>query len=122
MNDNTAAAEKNTKETTKKTWYRSWGVLICTMFFLWLFAFVIGPWGERNIPVFDSIVKVIETDSIDSTAYMYTEIEGAYFGEKDIIASLRLKQPEKTGFTLEFISGIAACIALLLFGFKFLPS
>ncbi len=79
-------------------------------------------WGEKHIPVFDSIVKVIEADSIDSTAYMYTEIEGAYFGEKDIIASLRHNHPEKTGFTLEFLSGVAACIALLCVGFKFLPS
>ena len=109
------------EKTQRKTWIKSWGVIFLTFFLLWSFAYVIGPWGEKNIPVFNEITKVIESDNIDSTAYMYTEIEGAYYGEKNLIASLRLTQPEKTGFTLEFMTGVAACFGLLWFGFKFLP-
>ncbi|MGM0417160.1 MAG: hypothetical protein ACQEQS_00415 [Thermodesulfobacteriota bacterium] len=109
------------ENTEKKSWLKSWGVLILTLFLLWIFAFIVGPWGEQNIPVFSSIVEVIERDSIDSTAYMYTEIEGSYTGEKDLLGSLKLKMPEETGFTLTFMSGIAACIALLCLGYKFMP-
>ncbi len=105
----------------KKSWIKSWGVLFLTFFLLWLFAFFIGPWGERNIPVFKNITKVIEANNIDSTAYMYTEIESSYSGEKNLIESLRLKIPEKTGFTMEFLSGVICCFILLLIGFKYLP-
>lgn len=109
------------KKERQKALAKSWTILISTFFLLWLFAFVIGPWGEKHIPVFNKITKVIEAKDIDSTAYMYTEIEGAYVGEKDLLGALRLKQPQKTGFTLEFISGIAACLGLLILGFKYLP-
>lgn len=109
------------EEKNKKSWIKSWGIILGTLFLLWSFAFVIGPWGEKNIPVFKDITKVIESDNIDSTAYMYTEIEGAYYGERNLINSLRLKQPDKTGFTLQFMTGVFSCFALLWFGYKFLP-
>jgi len=109
-------------ETTgKKPLNKSFKVIISTFFLLWLFAFIVGPWGERHIPVFTDITKIIEENNIDSTAYMYTEIEGSYSGQKYLLAAMESELPDKFGFTAVFISGIVCCFSILAFAFKYLP-
>ena len=100
---------------------KAWGILITTFCALWLFGVVIGPWLQHHIYSMDDIVQVIEENDIDSGAYFYTEIEGSYTGEKYLRQSLELAAPDQFGLTLPFISGIVACLALLGFGFKYLP-
>jgi hypothetical protein len=105
----------------RKSLKKSIKILISTFFLLWLFAFVIGPWGEKHIPVFSDITKVIEENSIDSTAYMYTEIEGSYSGQKHLLAAMERELPEDFGFTAVFLSGVICCITILAFAFRYLP-
>lgn len=100
---------------------KAWGILGITFFGLWLFAVVIGPWLQHHIYGMDTIVQVIEENNIDSGAYFYTEIEGAYNGEKYLRQSLEMGAPDQFGLTLPFIAGIAACFLLLIIGFKYLP-
>jgi hypothetical protein len=100
---------------------KSFKVIISTFFLLWLFAFVAGPWGERHIPVFKDITKVIEENNIDSTAYMYTEIEGSYSGQNHLLAALAHEIPEEFGFTAVFMSGVICCFTILAFAYRFLP-
>lgn len=100
---------------------KAWSVLLLTFFSLWLFGAVVGPWLQHHIYSMDEIVQVIEENDIDSGAYFYTEIEGAYTGEKYLRQSLEIAAPDEFGLTLPFISGIVACLLLLTFGFKYLP-
>ncbi|MCB9494565.1 MAG: hypothetical protein H6681_03860 [Desulfobacteraceae bacterium] len=96
-------------------------IIISTFFLLWIFAFIVGPFGEKHIPVFKNITKVIEENNIDSTAYMYTEIEGSYSGQKHLLAAMEHELPQKFGFTPVFISGIICCFTILAFAFRYLP-
>ena len=100
---------------------KAWAILGATFLSLWIFAVAVGPWLQHHIYSMDDIVQVIEENDIDSGAYFYTEIEGAYTGEKYLRQSLELAAPDDFGLTLPFISGIVACLALLGFGFKYLP-
>ncbi|MDY0132044.1 MAG: hypothetical protein RBR53_05175 [Desulforegulaceae bacterium] len=105
----------------KKPLKESLKILFSTFFLLWLFAFVVGPWGEKHIPVFNDITKVIEENNIDSGAYMYTEIEGSYSGQKHLLAAMEHELPDDFGFTAVFISGIVCCFIILALAFKYLP-
>ena len=100
---------------------KAWGILGLTFLSLWIFAVAVGPWLQHHIYGMDEIVRVIEENDIDAGAYFYTEIEGSYTGEKYLRQSLELAAPDQFGLTLPFISGIVACLALLGFGFKYLP-
>jgi hypothetical protein len=100
---------------------KAWSILLGTFFMLWVFGVAVGPWLQHHIYSMDEIVQVIEENDIDSGAYFYTEIEGAYTGEKYLRQSLEMAAPDQFGLTLPFISGIVACLALLAIGFKCLP-
>jgi hypothetical protein len=100
---------------------RAWSVLTLTIVCLWLFGTVIGPWLQHHIYSMDDIVRVIDENDIDSGAYFYTEIEGAYTGEKYLRQSLEMAAPDQFGLTLPFVSGIVACLLILAIGFKYLP-
>ena len=100
---------------------KAWSVLVLTFFSLWLFGALVGPWLQHHIYSMDDIVQVIEENDIDSGAYFYTEIEGAYTGEKYLRQSLKMAAPDQFGLTLPFASGILACLVLLAIGFKYLP-
>ncbi len=106
---------------TKISPARGWIILITTLMGLWVFAQVIGPWGETHIPVFNDIVEVIKARDIDSGAYFYTEIEASYTAESELQGAIKLKQPDQFGFTLPFISGIVTCLLILMVGFRYLP-
>ena len=100
---------------------KAWSILGMTFCLLWLFGAVVGPWLQHHIYSMDEIVQVIEENDIDSGAYFYTEIEGAYTGEKYLRQSLEMAAPEQFGLTLPFISGIVICLVMLCVGFKYLP-
>lgn len=100
---------------------RSWSVLAGGFFCVWMFAFVVGPWVQNNIPAFRKIVDVIEEREIDAGAYFYTGNKESYEGEQYLLESLRLKAPEKIGFTLPFVGCIVLCIVILWIGYRYLP-
>jgi hypothetical protein len=100
---------------------KAWGILGLTFFTLWLFAIVVGPWLQHHIYSMDDIVQVIEENNIDSGAYYYTEIKGAYTGEKYLRQSLEMSTTDEFGLTWPFISGIVTCLVMLCVGFKYLP-
>jgi hypothetical protein len=101
---------------------KGWFIIGVTFFLLWGFAAVVGPWGEKHIPVFNQIVEVIKARDIDSGAYFYTEIEASYSAERELQGGIKLQTPEAFGFTPSFLLGIAISLAILFIGFKTLPS
>jgi hypothetical protein len=100
---------------------RAWAILGMTLFALWVFGAAVGPWLQHHIYSMDDIVQVIEENDIDSGAYFYTEIEGAYTGEKYLRQSLEMGDPDEFGLTWPFISGIVTCLVMLTLGFWHLP-
>ena len=100
---------------------KAWSILTLTFFSLWLFGAVIGPWLQHHIYTMDNIVQIIDENGIDSGAYYYTEIEGAYSGKAYLNQALQMARPDQFGLTWPFVSGIVACLALLAIGFKYLP-
>ncbi len=100
---------------------KAWGILGLTFLSLWLFAVAVGPWLQHQIYGMDEIVQTIEENDIDSGAYFYTEIEGAYTGEKYLRQSLEMGAPNEFGLTVPFVSGILICLVMLCVGFRYLP-
>ncbi|EMS78321.1 hypothetical protein [Desulfotignum phosphitoxidans] len=101
---------------------KGWLIIGLTFFCLWGFATVVGPWGEKHIPVFNRIVEVIKARDIDSGAYFYTEIEASYSAERELQGGIKLQTPDDFGFTPSFILGIVISLTILIIGFKTLPS
>ena len=100
---------------------RSWGFLVTGFICVWVFAFVVGPWFQDNIPTLRKIVNVIEEREIDAGAYFYSENKESYEGEQYLLESLRLGIPEEVGFTLPFIGCIVLCGVILWIGYRYLP-
>ncbi len=119
MNANSETPRK-TNGPRPNSWKR-WGVLIGTLFFLWIFGVYIGPWAAQRIPVFNEIVQTIEKNDIDAGAYFYAEIKASYEGERYLRDSLELGAPDQVRFTWRFISGIVICLLLLGLGWRYLP-
>ncbi len=110
------------REKTAWQQMKAWAVLLSVLAFLWSFAVWLGPWMETRIPVFNEIVRTIDRDDIDSGAYFYTEIKGAYEGERYLRNALELGDPEQARFTPLFFSGVFCCIAILAIGWRYLPN
>jgi hypothetical protein len=89
---------------------------------IWVFGVFVGPWLAEEIPAMNEIVKVIEAQDINSSAYFYTEIEASYEGERYLSESLAREVPEQSGLSWPFISAIVICIGLLALGFRYLPN
>ena len=109
------------KKKKKRSLLHSWLLLISVLFMVWGFAYVVGPWVQHNVPVVNEIFTLIEEREINSTAYFYTEIEASYDGERFLQDAIRLSEPNEARLNMPFIAGIAACIILLMIGFKYLP-
>jgi len=86
-----------------------------------IFAFVVGPWLQHQIPLFSQIVQVIEEQDINSGAYFYSEIKASYEGERYLLESMKLAAPDQVGLTLPFVLCIVLCIFILGIGYRFLP-
>ena len=72
---------------------RAWGLLCLGFVCVGMFAFVVGPWLQHKIPVYEEIVQVIQERDIDAGAYFYTEIEASYDGERYLLESMKLAAP-----------------------------
>ena len=105
----------------KRSRLRSWGVLLFSLFLVWGFGFVLGPWIQKNVPIMDEMFTLIEERNINSNAYFYTEIEASYDGERFLKNAIRLSDPSEARLNFFFISGIIICILLLVIGFRYLP-
>ena len=67
---------------TKPSTIKSWSVLLISLGLIALFVFAIGPWFQKQVPIVDEMFTLIEAHDINANAYFYTDIEGAYDGEK----------------------------------------
>lgn len=120
MTANAAKTELGRTQSPKRRWV-AWGQLIGTFVALWVFAVVVGPYFETRIPTFDKIVETIDKQDIDSGAYFYTEIKASYDGERYLRNAIELGAPDQIGLTFPFLSGIAICLLILWFGFRYMP-
>lgn len=113
--------EPTEKTPPRRTRLRAWGTLLATLAVLWAFAVVIGPWVQARVPAIDRAFQTINEQDINANAYFYTEIAASYDGERYLRESRRLTDPEHSGVTLPFLSGIILCIVILGIGFRYLP-
>jgi len=100
---------------------RAWGVLLLSLFLLWVFAVAVGPWLRPHIPYLDQIVTVAEEQDIDMGAYFYTEIEASYDGEQYLKGALDLGAPGEATFNPLAVAGLVLCLFILWLGFRYLP-
>ena len=70
--------DRATNEKKQPSKLRAWCLLALGFFCVWMFAFVVGPWVQNNIPTFQEIVDVIEEREIDAGAYFYTGNKESY--------------------------------------------
>jgi hypothetical protein len=99
---------------------KKWGKLIFYSFLIWVFGWVVGPYIEKNIPIYDQIVQIVEERDIDSAAYMYMDTVGSYDGEYYLTDSFKHSQRDDYGMTKAFFSGIISCFLILGFGWRFM--
>jgi hypothetical protein len=99
---------------------KAWGKFIFYSLLIWVFGWVVGPYIERTIPVYDQIVQVVEEQNIDSAAYMYMDTVGSYDGEYYLTDSFKHAGRDDYGMTKAFISGVVACFLILGFGWRFM--
>ena len=106
---------------TKPSKIQSWSILLLSVGLIAVFAFAIGPWFQKQVPIVDEIFTLIEEHDINSNAYFYTDIEGAYDGEKYLRGAIRHANEKEARLNIPFIAGLICCILILGIGFKFLP-
>ncbi|MCF6249425.1 MAG: hypothetical protein L3J69_19025 [Desulfobacula sp.] len=99
---------------------KSWGKLVFFSFLIWVFGWVVGPYIENNIPIYNKIAQVVEERDIDSAAYMYMDSVGSYDGEYYLSDSFKHSQRNDYGMTKAFFAGIISCFLILWFGWRFL--
>ena len=95
--------------------------MLVSLGLLALFAFVIGPWFQKQVPIVDEMFTLIEEHDINSNAYFYTDIEASYDGEKYLKNAIRLSDEKEARLNIPFIAGLICCILILGLGYKFLP-
>lgn len=96
-------------------------ILAVTVILILGFAYIFGPWIQRHLPIVNEVFTLIEEQDINSNGYFYTEIEGAYAGEKYLRDSIRLADPSEARLNFAFISGVVICILILGLGYRYLP-
>ncbi len=99
---------------------KSWGKLVFCSFLVWVFGWIVGPYIEKNIEIYDKIATVVEERDIDSAAYMYMDSVGSYDGEYFLSDSFKHSQRDDYGMTKAFFSGILSCFLILGFGWRFI--
>jgi hypothetical protein len=101
---------------------KGWAALLFGVFLIWTFVYYIAPWIQNNVPVMKELTKVVKEQDIDTTAFFYTETKESYEAERYLRESFDLTKPEGYGFNGFFVLGIVFCIAILMFGYRFLPN
>lgn len=99
---------------------KAWGKFVLFSLLIWVFGWVVGPYIEKNIPIYDKIVQVVEERDIDSAAYMYMDTVGSYDGEYYLTDSFKHSKRDDYGMTKAFFSGIISCFLILGFGWRFI--
>lgn len=100
---------------------KAWGVLLTVLGCIGIFAFIAGPWLQKQIPIVDDMFTLIEEQEINSNAYFYTDIEASYDGERFLRGSIRLADEKEARLNFPFISGLVCCILILWLGYRFMP-
>jgi hypothetical protein len=113
--------ELDSTEQTKTSKIKSWSILLISFGLIAIFAFAIGPWFQKQVPIVDEMFTLIEEHDINSNAYFYTDIEGAYDGEKYLKNAIRFSDEKEARLNIPFIAGLICCILILWIGYKFLP-
>lgn len=113
--------ELGSTENTKTSKIKSWSILLLSVGLIAMFAFAVGPWFQKQVPIVDEMFTLIEERDINSNAYFYTDIEGAYDGEKYLKNAIRLSDEKEARFNIPFIAGMICCILILGLGYKYLP-
>ena len=111
----------STGHTKKTSTLQSCSILLISLGLIAIFAFAIGPWFQKQVPIVDEMFTLIEEHDINSNAYFYTDIEGAYDGETYLKNAIRLSDEKEARLNIPFIAGLTCCILILGIGFKFLP-
>ncbi len=99
---------------------KAWGKFVFFSLLIWIFGWVVGPYIEKNIPIYDQIVQVVEERDIDSAAYMYMDTVGSYDGEYYLTDSFKHSKRDDYGMTKAFFFGIISCFLILGFGWRFI--
>ncbi len=114
--------ELDSTDHTTTSRIKSWSILLISLGLIAVFAFAIGPWFQKQVPIVDEMFTLIEEHDINSNAYFYTDIEGAYDGEKYLKNAIRLSDEKEARLNIPFIAGVICCILILALGFKYLPN
>lgn len=99
---------------------KPWALLLLNCFFIWVFGWVVGPYIETHIPVYQKIGQVVEARDIDSAAYMYQDSVGSYDGEYFLIDSFKHSGRSDYGLTPMFFAGILGCLVILWIGWRYM--
>jgi len=98
---------------------RPWALLFFNIFLIWVFGWVVGPYIEHTIPVYNKIGKVVEARNIDSAAYMYQDSVGSYDGEYFLTDSFKHSGRNDYGLTPAFFAGVLGCFLILWIGWRY---
>ena len=69
--------------------FKRWGTLVCIVFSVWVFLFVLGPMGLKTEPL-KPMADFIEENNIDANAYYYTEVDEFFEAERHMRDHLAL--------------------------------
>ncbi len=101
--------------------WKAYIIFFSTLSLIWVFMIYLGPWLETQIPIFSSIVKVIEERELNANAYFYTEIEASYDGERYLVEALKMGVVDNGISNYANLLAIFLCFAILYLGFRTLP-
>ena len=113
--------EQITTQNRKGSKIKAWSVLLIVFGLLAVFALYAGPWLQKQVPIVNEMFTLIEEQDINSNAYFYTDIEGAYDGERFLKGAIRLADDEEGRLNIPFIAGLVCCILILGLGYRFMP-
>ncbi len=99
---------------------KPWAMLLFSVFLIWLFGWVVGPFIENSIPVYKQIGQVVEARGIDSAAYMYQDSVGSYDGEYYLTDSFKHSKRNDYGLTPLFFAGVLGCFVILWIGWRYI--
>ncbi len=113
-------ANKLTTETVQQPPRHPWAIIFFFFFLVWAFGWVIGPYIIDHNATYSQIVKVVQEQDINSSAYSYQDSVGSYDGEYYLRDSFELAGRDDYGPTLPFFAGMALCFIILGLGWRYI--
>lgn len=95
-------------------------IITTSIFLVWVFGWIIGPYFIENIPIYSEIIQVAEERGIDTSAYMYEEKAGSYDGQYFLRDSFEHSGRDDYGTTVPFFIGMALCFIILGIGWRYI--